>query len=155
MFSPHGMSPRVCVCVTSSSFLCLFSSSASRGEIFLRASSSCFLCLISWSLFLDSRTLCSSGFISTLIPPLHKYTHTHCRLVVCGPWGPIASVVFYRSACIQLDHVTAVLLCCMVGVCISEPSTSMTLQRISKWVFPLTRVCVNIMRVIIYYVSVL
>ena len=67
----------VCVCETSSSFLCLLSSSASRGEIFLWASSSCFLCLISWSLFLDSRTLCSSGFTSKMAPPLDTHTHTH------------------------------------------------------------------------------
>lgn len=66
----------VCCCVTSSSFLCLFSSSASRGETLRWASSSCFLCRISCSLFLDSRTLCSSGFVSTLVPLLHK--HTHC-----------------------------------------------------------------------------
>lgn len=63
----------VCACVTSSSFLCLLRSSNSRGETLRWASSSSFLCLISWSLLLDSRTLCSSGFISILTPSL-KHT---------------------------------------------------------------------------------
>lgn len=65
----------VCVRVTSSSFLCLLRSSTSRGETLRWASSSSFLCLINWSLLLDSRTLCSSGFISILTPSL-KHTHS-------------------------------------------------------------------------------